>query len=104
MGVGVGSIKGGWAYGNVGGHGGDVDVVEHDVVGPDEEIGPAGGVLEVQALDLDVGGVVCQEEDGAVVRVVWVEDLGTREAVPPRLAISVEGARSVDLDVPGMYK
>jgi hypothetical protein len=88
------------AYGCIGRDSGDVDVVEDDVVGPDKEVGPAWRVLEVQPVHLDVGGVVREEEDGAVVLVVGVEDLSAREAIPPGLAVAIDDARAVDLDVP----
>ena len=51
--------------------------------------------------DFDIGGVICQEENRTIVLVVWVQDLGARESVPPCLAISVEYTLAVDLDVPG---
>jgi hypothetical protein len=54
----------------------------------------------VQAVDLNVGRVVGEEEDRAVVLVVGVQDLSPREAVPPGLAVAVEDTRAVDLDVP----
>lgn len=54
----------------------------------------------MQAVDLNVGRIVGEEEDRTVILVVGVQDLGPREAVPPGLAIAVENARAVDLDVP----
>jgi hypothetical protein len=54
----------------------------------------------VQACYLDVGGIVSEEEDGPVEDIVWVEDFGAREAVPPGLTVAVDYAGTVDFDVP----
>ena len=79
-------------YGSVSRDGRDVDVVKDDVVGADKEIRPARRVLHMQSANLDVGGIVCEEENGAVKLVVGIEDLSPREAVPPCLAIAVENS------------
>ena len=62
---------------DVRGYGVDVDVIEDDVLGAHHEGCPAWGVFEVEAADFDVGCVVGEEEDGSVVFVVWVKNLGT---------------------------
>ena len=46
----------------------------------------------MQPVDLDIGGVVGEEQDRAVVLVVGVEDFSPREAIPPGLAVAVEDA------------
>jgi hypothetical protein len=49
--------------------------------------------------DLDIGGIVGEEQNWAVVLVVWVQDLGAREAVPPCLTVAVDETFAVDLDI-----
>lgn len=56
----------------VGGVRGDADVVEGDVEGAHEEGRPAGGIEEVDTAYFDVGGIIGEEEDGAVVDVLFV--------------------------------
>lgn len=49
--------------------------------------------------DLDIGGIVGEEQNWAVVLVVWVQDLGTGEAVPPCLTVAVDETFAVDFDI-----
>ena len=49
--------------------------------------------------DLDIGGIVGEEQNWAVVLVVWVQDLGAGEAVPPCLTVAVYKTFAVDLDI-----
>ena len=56
----------------------------------------------MQSSDFNIGGVVGKEENRAVKDVVWIKDLGSGEAIPPCLTISIDNARSIDLDIPGL--
>lgn len=55
----------------------------------------------MQTSDLDIGGVVGQEQNGPVVVVIGIENLVAREAVPPCLTVTIDDAGAVYLDVPG---
>lgn len=65
----------------------------------DDEVRPAGRVLEVDALKSQAGSVLSIEQDGPQILVGGIEDLQAGELVPPPLAIAVEHAAAVDLDV-----
>jgi hypothetical protein len=54
------------------------NVVERDVFGADEEVGPAGRVELSDSFDRDAGGVLCDEEDGPIVLVVGILDSSVR--------------------------
>lgn len=79
----------------------DVNVVEGYVLSAHHESRPAWRIFEMEARDFDVGRVVGEEEDGSVEFVVRVENFRARKAVPPCLAVSVDHARTIDLDIPG---
>lgn len=83
----------------VGGHCVNVNIVECNILCPYKKVGPARGVFEMQASDLDVGGVVGQEENGTVERVTWIQYLCSCKAVPPCLTIPIDDPGTVDLDV-----
>ena len=89
-------------YRDVGRHSIDVDVVEGYVLSPNKECSPAGRIFKMETRNFDVGSVVGEEEDWAVVFVVWVENFGAGEAIPPCLAIAVDDAGTVYLDIPKM--
>ena len=59
-----------------------------DILGRDDEVVPAGRVLEVNARHVQVGGVLSIEQNRAVVFVVRVEDgaYAVLKLVPPTLA------------------
>lgn len=50
----------------------DENVVERDVFGADEEVGPAGRVELRNPFDRDPGGVLSHEENGPIVLVVGI--------------------------------
>jgi hypothetical protein len=50
----------------------DVYVVEGDILGTDQESRPARAVQEGDTFNIDVGGVVSQEEDWTVVGVAGI--------------------------------
>lgn len=75
------------------------DVLERHALRGDDKVGPARRVLLVDALHGKVGRVLGVEEDRPQVVVVRVEDFEPCELVPPSLAISVEHAVAIDLDV-----
>jgi hypothetical protein len=50
--------------------------------------------------NFNIGSIVCKEQNRAVVFVVWVENFGAGEAVPPCLAVTVDEAFSIYLNVP----
>jgi hypothetical protein len=77
--------------------GGDHHVAVVDVLRAHNEVVPAGGVLEVDARDFEVGGVLGVEEDWAVVFVVWVEDgaCPVFELVPPALPVRFVSCGSI---------
>lgn len=52
--------------------------------------------------DFHIGRVVGKEEDWSIIFVVWIENLGSRKAIPPGLTVSVQNSGTVNLDVPGM--
>jgi hypothetical protein len=59
----------------------------------------------MQARDFHIGCVVCEEENRAVEFVVWIQDFGAREAIPPGLAVAIDNASprvGIDLDIPSM--
>lgn len=54
----------------------------------------------METRDLDVGSVIGEEEDWAVVFVFRVKNFSAREAIPPRLTVAIDDARTVNLDIP----
>lgn len=65
----------------------------------DEKVGPAGRVLEVNALDINTSSILGVEEDRSEVGIVLVENLLAGELVPPSLTVTVQNTLSVDLDL-----
>lgn len=81
----------------------------------DDKIGPAGGVLEVNSLDVQVGGVLSIEQNRSEVGVGSVKNLlagklcilleydlkydKRSHTVPPSLTVTVQNTLSVKLDV-----
>ena len=54
----------------------DVYVVEGDILGADQESRPAWAVQEGDTFNVNVGGIVGQEEDGTVVSVAGILSWG----------------------------
>ena len=52
-------MEGRMAYRCVGGDSVNIDIIKHNILGADEESGPAWRILEVKSGDLDVGSIVC---------------------------------------------
>jgi hypothetical protein len=50
----------------------NVYVIEGDILGTDQESSPARAVQEGDTFDINVGGIVGQEEDGTVVGVASI--------------------------------
>lgn len=57
----------------------------------------------MKTCDLDVGGVVGEEKDRSVKFVRGVQNLSTREAIPPGLTVTVDDTLSVNLYVPNKW-
>lgn len=53
----------------------------------------------MKPFDLNVGGIVGQEENWTIELVLRIKDLCSREAVPPSLTIAVDDTRTIDLDI-----
>lgn len=66
----------------VGGKGVDKDIIERDILGTDEEVGPAGGVELGDTLDRHAGSVVCREQNGTVEDVIRVLDYPLAQVTP----------------------
>jgi hypothetical protein len=49
--------------------------------------------------DLDVGSIIGEKQNRAVVLVVWVQNLGAGEAIPPCLSVTVDETFAVDLNI-----
>jgi hypothetical protein len=65
----------------------------------DDKVGPAGRILEVNALNVKAGCVLGIEQNGAEVDIARVENLTAGEFVPPTLAVTVQDTLAIDLDV-----
>jgi len=70
----VASLKS--TYRCIGGKGIDENIIERDILGANEEVGPAGRVELSDTFDTDTSGIIGQEQNWAVVRIGRVLKLG----------------------------
>ena len=94
----------------------DENIVEDDILGVDEEVGPARRVQLSNSLDRYAGSVVCQEENWAVVVIIVVlhtyqqetsfssalftyQNLPPSKVIVPLLSITVHSTLPKDLDI-----
>lgn len=103
---------------NIGREGGDVNIIEGDILGVDKEVGPARGVQLSNPLDRHAGSVVRQEENRAEEVIAGFlftlyqhqprrtgcfsstyQNLFTGKCVIPLLSITVQGTLSKDSDI-----
>lgn len=61
--------------------------------------GPARRIFEMDPLNRQSRGILGIKQNGSEIVVAWVEDLTPCKFIPPPLAIAVENAITIDLDV-----
>lgn len=54
----------------------------------------------MKSRDFYIGSIVCEKENGPVEFVFGIENLGSRKAIPPSLAVTIDHTLTIDLDVP----